>query len=180
VNEHTILVAFTVEADDRTEAERRLSMMLPSAASTWRKPGTEALTSWWIAEDTRHDGSDLDSAVFVKPGAQRTAARVLHKHGLTYDYNVVGPEFSPGRFEAPEIETSAIFGDGWLVQIEYVTDADGKPVPDDATDLPRTLHGPFDSEEQAAQWIDAYPDGDTDVHDMTVINFNRVSPKEGK
>lgn len=76
-----------------------------------------------------------------------------------------------------EIETSAIFGVGYLVQVEYNTEHDGTPVPEDAAELPRTLHGTFDTEAEADAWIEAYPDGDTDVHDMTVIPYNRVRSK---
>jgi hypothetical protein len=36
------------------------------------------LTSWWIAEDDRIDRSDCDSAVFVNPGGQAQASRILY------------------------------------------------------------------------------------------------------
>ena len=38
---------------------------------------------WWIAEDDRRDGSDNDSAVFVHPGKQMEAYRLLRLHQLT-------------------------------------------------------------------------------------------------
>lgn len=74
-----------------------------------------------------------------------------------------------------EIETSAEFGECWFAQIEYNTHADGSEVFGFEEDPPRTLHGPFDSPQEAADWLNAYPD-DTDVHDMTVQVMNRVRP----
>jgi hypothetical protein len=38
------------------------------------------IDSWWIAEDDRHDGSDLDSAIFVPRGAQSDMAHVIRQH----------------------------------------------------------------------------------------------------
>jgi hypothetical protein len=60
--EHTILVAVTVEAPTKAEAERLLYQHLPHVKG--------AVTSWWIAEDDRQDGSDCDSAIFVPRGSQ--------------------------------------------------------------------------------------------------------------
>ncbi len=61
--EHTILVAFTVYAPDPMAAQSTLMRQLP-------KPGVDSIDSWWIAEDSRIDGSDNDSAVFVPMGEQ--------------------------------------------------------------------------------------------------------------
>lgn len=64
--EHTILVAFTVYAPDWTAAQLQLMRQLPSP----NHPGVDGIDSWWIAEDSRMDGSDNDSAVFVPMGRQ--------------------------------------------------------------------------------------------------------------
>jgi hypothetical protein len=81
MTEHTILVAFTVKADSREQAEQQLHGMLP-------RPWTNiSLTSWWVAEDDRRDGSDCDSAVFVNPGEQKKAFAVLHALGITPAHN---------------------------------------------------------------------------------------------
>jgi len=77
--EHTILVAFTVDAqpfeseDGRPLAELVLHDRLGQVRGrTLTDRGTFEVTSWWVAEDDRHDGSDNDSAVFVPMGTQPT------------------------------------------------------------------------------------------------------------
>lgn len=91
VPEDAILVAVTVQG--RTRAERLAALMewLPDVGSNDDYPrGHETgITSWWIAEDDRTDGSDNDSAVFVDPGKQSHASRVLLNRGLTQAWNVV-------------------------------------------------------------------------------------------
>lgn len=64
---HTILVAFTVHAPDWTAAQSALMQQLPNCRDF---PGVGGIDSWWIAEDSRIDGSDNDSAVFVPMGRQ--------------------------------------------------------------------------------------------------------------
>lgn len=71
--EHTILVAFTVYAPTREDAQSRLMRLLPQPS----RDGIGTLDSWWIAEDDRVDWSDNDSAVFVPLGSQLAAARSL-------------------------------------------------------------------------------------------------------
>ena len=78
--------------------------------------------------------------------------------------------------EYGHIVTSAEFGMGWLVQIVYNTDPEGNWVDGYIDPSNCTLHGPFDTEDEAVEWMEAYPDGDTDVYDMHVIVFNRVQP----
>lgn len=73
------------------------------------------------------------------------------------------------------IITSAIFGMQWLVEVVYNTDPDGNWVDDDDYSN-KTLHGPFVSEDEAVQWIDAYPDGDRDLKDISVLGMNAVRP----
>lgn len=61
--EHVILVAIEVMGRGRYEAHDVAMSMLDDARK--RLPeGREV--SWWVAEDDRLDGSDCDSAVFVK------------------------------------------------------------------------------------------------------------------
>jgi len=74
-----------------------------------------------------------------------------------------------------DIITSAEFGETHAVRITYNTDPDGKWV-DFEDDSNQTLHGPFESEAEAMQWLEAYPDGDKDIKDMDIITINRVRP----
>lgn len=94
MSEHIILVAFEVDADNRIHAEQvvRTAMPIPG-----RQHVFGSLESWWVAEDDRHDGSDNDSAVFVRPGNQNRARAVLFAEHLTDVHNVVMGEAS--RFE---------------------------------------------------------------------------------
>ena len=79
------------------------------------------------------------------------------------------------RDEDGFIETSAKYGEGWLVRITYNTDPDGNWV-DFEDNSNETLHGPFDDQAEAMSWIEAYPDGDKDIKDMDIICFNRGRP----
>lgn len=78
--EHVILVAFTVEGSTREAAERTLTGVLPGPF--------DVVSSWWVADDDRHDGSDNDSAVFVHNGLQYEALHLLAQHGLTGPWNL--------------------------------------------------------------------------------------------
>lgn len=80
MKEFVFLVAFTIEGETRDIAETRLSNILPM-------PGYMGIESWWIAEDSRHDGSDNDSAVFVTKGYQWEAWRNLMIAGLSATHN---------------------------------------------------------------------------------------------
>jgi hypothetical protein len=74
-----------------------------------------------------------------------------------------------------DIITSAEFGMLWAVRITYNTDPEGKWVEfEDNSNV--TLHGEFDSQDLAMQWMIGYPDGDTDVKDMDIVGINRVRP----
>lgn len=77
-NEHVFLLAVVVPAHSRVEAEQRLMSTI-----LWAAPNTEC----WVAEDDRRDRSDNDSAVFVKPGAQRQATELLLRAGLTWPHS---------------------------------------------------------------------------------------------
>ena len=81
MSEHTILVAFTVEAPTRGQAHDELMQYMPLVDYS-------PITSWWVAEDDRQDRSDNDSAVFVRPGTQQEAVRQLHAAGLTDECNL--------------------------------------------------------------------------------------------
>lgn len=86
---HIILVAFEVETDDdydnsthsRAAAELALHDRLIPLLEIVGHPSP--IESWWVAEDDRHDRSDLDSAVFVHKGSQREALAILISSGLS-------------------------------------------------------------------------------------------------
>jgi hypothetical protein len=59
----TTVVLIAVEVRASSQAEAQELMRQPSLAG-------QHVESWWFAEDDRHDGSDLDSAVFVPMGEQ--------------------------------------------------------------------------------------------------------------
>lgn len=81
--EHVIITAIVVETDSsREDAEKYLHLRMPAPG----RRGDESIQidSWWVAEDTRYDRSDNDSAVFVIPGKQNEAVKLLREHGLAY------------------------------------------------------------------------------------------------
>lgn len=56
-----------------------------------------------------------------------------------------------------------------VVTVYYNTDADGRPVPENVSleDGPQCIFGPFDSMEEAVEWMNyGYPDGDTEVEEI--------------
>lgn len=79
------------------------------------------------------------------------------------------------RNEYGEIDTSAAYGESWLIEITYNTDPEGKWVDGSVDDSNVTLHGPFVDKDEAEAWMIAYPE-DTDVYDMRVLNMNGVRP----
>lgn len=88
----TFLVAFNLELNEdkyvsetRERFERWLHLRLKYLAKPtlkWRYN-----LSWWVAEDTRYDGSDCDPAVFVDAGKQHDAWALLHASGMTGRHN---------------------------------------------------------------------------------------------
>lgn len=75
----TVLVAFAVCGANESERHETLMAMMPAPAD---HDGHEALDCWWVAEDTRYDRSDNDSAIFVPMGKQAEAVALLRTHGL--------------------------------------------------------------------------------------------------
>jgi hypothetical protein len=67
---------------------------------------------------------------------------------------------------------SAVFGEAWLVEIEWNTDYENRRLPDHEPPA-RTLHGPFDTPEEATEWLHTYPD-DPDIYEMTVVVINKT------
>jgi hypothetical protein len=80
------------------------------------------------------------------------------------------------RDEDGFVQTSASYGDLWHVRITYYTDFDGRKVDPGKEELPETFHGPFETQEEAVEWVEAYPDGDTDIEDIVVGVLNKVRP----
>jgi hypothetical protein len=79
------------------------------------------------------------------------------------------------RSDDGDIITSAEFGTLYAVRVTYNTDPEGVWVEfEDNSNF--TLHGGFDSRDEAESWLEAYPDGDKDVKDMDIIVMNRVRP----
>lgn len=89
MDEHVILVAFTVFGDTRETAEAALTQAIDIYHLQERVTVVDpdgnypAVDSWWVAEDDRNDGSDNDSAVFVTPGNKAAAASLLLAEGLS-------------------------------------------------------------------------------------------------
>lgn len=102
--EHVILVAFTVQDDDRAKAHDLLMERLPQPYV-----GNTPITSWWVAEDDRRDGSDCDSAVFVAPGNQRAAVETLHRLRMTPECNLQQGAETRDQWEPEGVDTSALW-----------------------------------------------------------------------
>lgn len=83
MDEHVILVAFTVFGDTRETAEAALTQAIAIKHLRERVTVVDiegdypAVDSWWVAEDDRRDRSDNDSAVFVPLGRQSEAVSIL-------------------------------------------------------------------------------------------------------
>ena len=82
----TVLIAFCVLGAESEEAAQNLLFdRMPSGdAPLTSDPDGVQLDSWWVAEDTRFDRSDCDSAVFVNPGKQAEARALLVAAGLAH------------------------------------------------------------------------------------------------
>jgi hypothetical protein len=167
--EFTFLVGVGSEGENREAAELALQgVLVPLLRS--RNPESP-IEAWWIAEDERHDGSDLDSAVFVPLGSQ-AASRALLEPELE------GPR--PARdLDASDVEADAArmmaeqeAASPWVVETTYNAGPQGEPV-EEWDDSNRTLHGPFATEAEAQHFMDeVWPDGDTDVREQIAFQLN--------
>lgn len=93
--EQVVVVALSLNG-----GQKELMDLLP-------RPDGDPLVSWWIAEDERYDGSDCDSAVFVTPGYQKAARKLLQAFGMTsQDYVNRRLRIDPG--EALSMTVSAL------------------------------------------------------------------------
>lgn len=82
------------------------------------------------------------------------------------------------RLEADTFFTaSAPEGEAWIVEFVYNTDPDGKPVDEDDWSN-RTLHGPFETEEDADRWAGEQPE-DEDVKEELVYKLNDPADRAG-
>lgn len=71
-----IMIAFDITGISAYEAHDNLIGLMPDPDDlTW-------MDSFWVANDERFDGSDQDSAVFVRKGCQEEARKLLREHGL--------------------------------------------------------------------------------------------------
>lgn len=81
-----LMVAFDLRGASAEDVHTWLQRRMPRADTAYRSAAsglTVTLDSWWVANDERFDGSDCDSAVFVKPGNQAAARRLLRQAGLS-------------------------------------------------------------------------------------------------
>lgn len=74
-----LMVAFDLTGPNALIAQQWLMERLPKPNDT---DSVVNLDSWWIANDERHDGSDCDSAIFVRKGQQAEARQLLRERGL--------------------------------------------------------------------------------------------------
>jgi hypothetical protein len=77
-----LMVAFDLRGSNAKSVHEWLHEQMPKPGI---HPGHSAdidLDSWWVANDQRFDRSDCDSAVFVTPGCQEEARKLLRGHGL--------------------------------------------------------------------------------------------------
>jgi hypothetical protein len=104
MTEHVFLVGVVVDTDlpestgsthgnSRQAAEVALhDALIPTLHSRDRRSAVE---SWWIAEDDRTDGSDLDSATFCKRGSQQDATDALRAADLAWGPTTSAPAAAP-------------------------------------------------------------------------------------
>lgn len=76
---YTFLVGISVGPENSREAaERSLHTMLPSPNDPRGDLGPAGwVDEWWIAEDTRYDRSDNDSAIFIPDNVTQPEARAV-------------------------------------------------------------------------------------------------------
>lgn len=76
MEEHIILVAFQVKAESLEQAHVDLLFDLERIPLIVNDDYT-GVHGWWVAEDNRMDGSDEDSAIFVRKGSQKVISKLL-------------------------------------------------------------------------------------------------------
>ena len=103
------------------------------------------------------------------------AEQIVGEDDVTVRY-VYGVSAEAERLLAKEPDFSQSHGEGWIVEVEYNTDFDGREIDPAKEEYAKTFHGAFDTIEEATAWMDAWPDGDTDLHDMRALLFNMVEP----
>lgn len=79
------------------------------------------------------------------------------------------------RNEHGDLITSAEFGETWVVEIQWSTDFDNREIDPLTEEYPRSLYGPFFTEAEAKEWLEAYPEF-TEIHEMLIIPLNSVRP----
>lgn len=78
-----LMVAFDLKGRSAEDVHQWLMNEMPVTGDHYsRHYGDINLDSWWVANDERFDGSDTDSAVFVKKGQQKAGREALHSYGL--------------------------------------------------------------------------------------------------
>jgi hypothetical protein len=126
---------------------------------------------WATAAETEAHGITPNPEMLVVP-------RTTDAEGKPYtsgEADLALPLKPLPRDEFGFVNCSAEFGEMFAVRVTYNTDPDGNWVADDDYSN-YTLHGEFDSADLAAQWVEAYPDGDKDLKDIDVVTLNRVRP----
>lgn len=103
MEEHVILVAFSVKGGDRRQAYETLAGSI-GRDSEWNQVMMEPdgpVVCWWLAEDDRlpTNNADEDSAVFCNYGEQERASAFLYGARLTPAHNVVVDRGSDGVHE---------------------------------------------------------------------------------
>lgn len=77
-----IIMAFEVDTKTENPQTALMGHLQHLVPETWDTDNE--VVSWWIAQDERLDGSDNDSAVFVKKGNEREAQDLLKRYGLAH------------------------------------------------------------------------------------------------
>jgi hypothetical protein len=125
---------------------------------------------WATAEETEAHAVTENPMMVVVP-------RTVDADGTPYtegEADLALPIDLP-RDEDGFIETSAVHGEMWMVHIQWSEDHDGRVIDPEHEEWPETFHGPFFSQQEAADWSNAYPEF-TEIHDMYVKNLNLVRP----
>ena len=119
---NTILVAFCITGAEREQAERLLHDRLPKGdAPLTSDDDGPYLDSWWVAEDTRYDRSDCDSAIFVPKGKQAAVGELLWKDGVfqhhVLPYPMAKPAETPNPWAFQQFHMTITEGDGNAIDV---------------------------------------------------------------